>query len=151
MNKFKVIATIALCLFCIAGAWASGETELEKNKRIVVEFYEMAFVDRNGVEAAERYLSEDYIQHNPYTSTGRRAFIDYVVSSSKENPEAYSEIKRVIAEGDLVVVHVHDRINKTDRGSAVVDIFRVANGKIVEHWDVIQTIPEQDLSGNSMF
>ncbi len=130
---------------------AGEQDQLEKNKTLVVKFYEMAFVERRGAEAAELYLSEDYIQHNPYTATGRQAFIDYVLSSSKENPDARSEIKRVIAEGDLVVVHVHDTLNRLDRGSAVVDIFRIENGKIVEHWDVIQPIPESDVSGNSMF
>lgn len=145
------ILVLLLTLSCSSLVFAVETDQLEKNKTLVVEFYKMAFVERRGIEAAERYLSEDYIQHNPYTATGRQAFIDYIVSSSKENPEAYSEIKRVIAEGDLVVVHVHDRLNKQDRGSAVVDIFRVDNNKIVEHWDVIQAIPEKDFSGNSMF
>ena len=130
---------------------AAEPSQTGKNKALVVTFYEMAFVERRGVEAAELYLSEDYIQHNPWTATGRQAFIDYVVSSSKEKPDAFSTIKRVIAEGDLVVLHVHDRINKEDRGVAVVDIFRVENDLIVEHWDVIQEIPEKDFSGNTMF
>lgn len=130
---------------------ASGPDQLEKNKALVVDFYTLAFVERKGVEAAMRYLSEDYIQHNPYAVTGRQGFLDYVGAWAKEKPNAYSEIKRVIAEGDLVVVHVHDRLNKKDRGRAVVDIFRVANDRIVEHWDVIQAIPEKDYSGNTMF
>jgi predicted SnoaL-like aldol condensation-catalyzing enzyme len=140
-----------MSLSCTSLSCVSEPSQLEKNKALVVKFYEMAFVDRRGVEAAELYLSEDYIQHNPYTATGRQAFIDYVLSSSKEKPNANSDIKRVIAEGDLVVVHVHDTLNKLDRGSAVVDIFRVENDKIVEHWDVIQAIPEKDYSGNTMF
>lgn len=142
---------LLLSISCSSLLQASEPSQIEKNKMLVIKFYELAFVERKGVEAAERYVSEDYIQHNPYTATGRQAFIDYAISSLKDKPSAYSEIKRVIAEGDLVVVHVHDRLNKQDRGSAVVDIFRVENDKIVEHWDVIQTIPEKDYSGNSMF
>jgi len=140
-----------LFLSCSSLLWAADADQLAKNKFLVLKFYTLAFVERKGVEAAELYLSEDYIQHNPYTATGRQAFIDYVGSWAKEKPNAYSEIIRVVAEGDLVVVHVHDRLNKEDRGSAVVDIFRVENDKIVEHWDVIQDIPEKDYSGNTMF
>lgn len=149
--QIKLILVLILSLSCTSLSYASEPGQLEKNKSLVVNFYELAFVERKGVEAAMLYLSEDYIQHNPYTATGRQAFIDYVGTWAKEKPNAYSEIIRVIAEDDLVVVHVHDRLNKEDRGSAVVDIFRVENNKIVEHWDLIQTIPEQDFSGNTMF
>ena len=149
--KTKNILIFLLSLSCSSILFASELSQIEKNKMLVVKFYEMAFVERKGIEAAELYLSEDYIQHNPWTATGRQAFIDYVGTWATEKPNAYSEIIRVIAEGDLVVVHVHDRVNKEDRGSAVVDIFRVENDKIVEHWDVIQEIPEKDYSGNTMF
>ena len=149
--RIKTGLILLMILSSTSLSYASEPGQLENNKALVVDFYEMAFVERKGVEAAMRYLSEDYIQHNPYTATGRQAFIDYVGTWAKEKPNAYSEIIRVIAEGDLVVVHVHDRLNKEDRGSAVVDIFRVENDKIVEHWDVIQAIPEKDYSGNTMF
>lgn len=149
--RIKIGLILLVILSSTSLSYASGPGQLEKNKALVVNFYELAFVERQGVEAAMLYLSEDYIQHNPYAVTGRQGFIDYVGTWAKEKPNAYSEIIRVIAEGDLVVVHVHDRLNKEDRGSAVVDIFRVENDKIVEHWDVIQAIPEKDYSGNTMF
>lgn len=137
-------------------AWGVDLDQLEKNKALVVKFYEMAFFELRGAEAAELYLSKDYIQHNPYTETGREAFINYVTTFAQENPNTCagstcSEIKRIIAEGDLVVLHVHGRLSESDRGRAIVDIFRVENNKIVEHWDVIQDVPEVDLSGNTMF
>ena len=150
MRVMKVIVFTYL-LINTSLVWASEPGQLERNKALVVEFYEMAFVQHRGVEAAERYLSKDYIQHNPYTKTGRQAFIDYVSSFSREHAGASSNIKRVIAEGDLVVLHVHDKLDDADRGNAIVDIFRVENNKIVEHWDVIQKIPDADLSGNTMF
>ena len=150
MQNAKAILMV-LSLFNALPVHAAESSQVERNKALVVAFYTMAFVERKGVEAAERYLSEDYIQHNPYTATGRQAFINYVVAVSKQNPGASSEIKRVIAERDLVVLHVHDRVDGSDRGTAVVDIFRVENEKIVEHWDVLQPIPETDVSGNSMF
>lgn len=149
--KLKLVVLLTLQLALSSAAFAGGQEKLEANKALVVKFYEMAFMERQATDAANRYISEDYIQHNPYTANGRKAFIDYAVSFATENPDAYSEIKRVIAEGDLVVLHVHDRLNKDDRGTAVVDIFRVEDGLIVEHWDVLQQIPEVDISGNSMF
>jgi predicted SnoaL-like aldol condensation-catalyzing enzyme len=151
MTRDGFIAGFLGLALCAASLAVAEPDPGGKNKALVVDFYTMAFVKHRGVEAAERFLSENYIQHNPYTATGRQAFIDYVVGYAKEHPGARSDIKRVIAEGDLVVLHVHDRAHESDLGSAVVDIFRVANGRIVEHWDVIQPIPETDASGNSMF
>lgn len=140
-----------LLLMLALGVHAQETSQIEPNKAFVVAFYEMAFVQHRGPEAAAKYLAEDYIQHNPYTATGRQAFIDYVVGAHKEHPRSTSRIKRVIAEGDLVVLHVHDATDANDRGRAVVDIFRVENGRIAEHWDVIQDIPAEDVSGNTMF
>ena len=114
-------------------------------------FYESVFARHQAKEAAEKYLTPTYIQHNPNVATGRQPFIDFFVPFFAKNPEARSEIKRVVAEGDLVVLHVHSKLNKDDRGRAVVDIFRVDNGKIAEHWDVMQAIPEKSSNDNTMF
>jgi predicted SnoaL-like aldol condensation-catalyzing enzyme len=117
-----IMSTTKILIFLLSLSFSSllqaaEPSQIEKNKALVVKFYEMAFVEHKDVEAAELYVSEDYIQHDPWTATGRQAFIDYLVSSEKEKPDAFSTIKRVIAEGDLVVLHVHDRINKEDRGA----------------------------------
>lgn len=124
---------------------------VDTNKALVKAFYEMTFVDHKAKEAAEKYLDPDYIQHNPNVPTGRQPFIDFFVPFFAKNPEARSEIKRIAADGDLVFLHVHSKLKKTERGNAIVDIFRVANGKIVEHWDVIQPVPEKAANNNYMF
>ena len=115
------------------------------------DFYEKVFIQHQAKEAAEEYLVPTYIQHNPNVANGRQSFIDFFVPFFAKNPEARSEIKRIIVDGDLVVLHVHSKISKEDRGRAVVDIFRVENGKIAEHWDVMQAIPETAANDNTMF
>ena len=103
------------------------------------------------LSALDRYIGDQYIQHNPYVSDGKAPFVNYFTQYFKENPTAQNTIKRAIADGDLVVLHVHSKQNEHDKGQAIVDIFRIENGKIVEHWDVIQNIPEQSANQNSMF
>lgn len=135
----------------IALAATASSADTQKNKELVRAFYEQTFVQHKAKEAAEAYLAPTYIQHNPTVATGRQAFIDLFVPLFQKNTEARSEIKRIVAEGDLVFLHVHSKANKADRGRAVVDIFRVENGKIAEHWDVIQAVPEKAANENSMF
>jgi predicted SnoaL-like aldol condensation-catalyzing enzyme len=142
-------AFVLLGLFLIGSA-SAGELE-EKNKKVVREFYEMAFNAHKPTEAAKKYFGDRYIQHNPHVPNGAEAFYSYFEPYFKENPESRSEIKRVLGDGDLVMVHVHGKSKKGDRGRAVVDIFRVENGKIVEHWDVVQTVPESAANSNTMF
>jgi predicted SnoaL-like aldol condensation-catalyzing enzyme len=127
------------------------QAALSDPRTIVTEFFIAAFVDRQPEEAAARYVSPDkYIQHNPNGKNGRESFINgfaqYVESTAYR-----CEIKRVVAEGDLVVVHSHCKEKPDDRGSAVIDIFRVEKDLIVEHWDVMQAIPEAPKNPNTMF
>ena len=123
------------------------------NKKIVVDFYTKAFGEGKAREAAESFIDEKtYIQHNPHVGNGRKAFIDFFEPYfAKQKKRIPSEIKHVIAEGDLVVLHVLSRKDEKDPGYAVVDMFRVTGGKIVEHWDVMQPVPVKTASGNSMF
>jgi predicted SnoaL-like aldol condensation-catalyzing enzyme len=111
----------------------------------------MAFNERKPTEAIRLFVGERYIQHNPFVADGKQPFIDFFLGFQKKHPDAHIDIKRVIAEGDLVVLHVHSRIDKQDRGRAVMDIFRLENGRIIEHWDVGQAIPEKSANENSMF
>lgn len=129
----------------------SASQQAEQNKKIVVDFYEGVFLKHQVKAYADRYIGDQYIQHNPHVPDGKAPFVDYFTGHFKENPEAKSVIKRAIAEGDLVFLHVHSTQNAQDRGVAIVDIFRVVNGKIVEHWDVQQQVPEQSANSNTMF
>ncbi len=135
-----------------AASAAQMQSRAERNKANVLDFYEMAFNRHKLQEAVDKHIGAEYLQHNPGVKDGGQAFIDAFTPFLKENPQSSGEIKRVVAEGDLVMVHVHSKTNADDRGEAVVDIFRLdENGKIVEHWDVIQPVPEKTASGRSMF
>ncbi|STZ76538.1 nuclear transport factor 2 family protein [Bergeriella denitrificans] len=125
---------------------------LTPNQQNVVDFYDMVFNQHKAAEAAEQYLADDYIQHNPTLADGKDGFVASVSPILAAVPTLRAEIKRVIAQDDLVVLHVHMKMHEADIGKAIVDIFRVnADGKLSEHWDVIQDIPEQAANGNGMF
>ena len=124
---------------------------LATNKRIVREFYDLAFNQKKPAEAASKYLGRVYRQHNPGAGDGPDAFVAFVTGFVKAYPSLRFDLKRIIAEGDLVTTHSHMTLDPTDHGSAVMDIFRVENGKIVEHWDVSQQIPAQSANNNTMF
>ncbi|MCU4392614.1 ester cyclase [Acinetobacter courvalinii] len=123
----------------------------EQNKKIVTDFYEGVFLKHQVKQYADRYIGNQYIQHNPNVPDGKAPFVNFFTQKFSHNPQAKNVIKKVIAEGDLVVLHVHSTENDTDRGRAIIDIFRVEHGKIVEHWDVIQNIPENSKNANTMF
>jgi len=122
--------------------------DIEANKRAVVEYYELAFNQHQPEEAVARYQGSEYIQHNPQAPDGPEAFIGFVHAF----PQASVDIRTVIAEGDLVVTHSLIRFSDEDeRGTVAVDIFRLDDGKIVEHWDVLQPFPETSENDHPMF
>ncbi len=126
----------------------SQENITAENKRIVTEFYRDFYVNQN-IAVAPKYLNENIKQHRPNIGDGRKATVDEYVAYLKDHHNHKEEIKRVIAEGDLVAVHAV-AIDEADE-VAVVDIFRVQDGKIVEHWDVCQAVPEKSANSNTMF
>jgi len=139
-------------LFAAAPLAFAASDNLARNKENVIAFYELAFNQHKLDEAVEKYVAEPYIQHNPGVADGGKAFIDSFGPFLKQNPQSHADIKRVVAEGALVVVHVHSQNTPDERGEAVIDIFRLdENGKIVEHWDVAQPVPEKTVSGHAMF
>jgi predicted SnoaL-like aldol condensation-catalyzing enzyme len=123
----------------------------EKNKKIVREFYDLALNQKKPEEAVSKYLGKVYRQHNPNAGDGPEAFINFVKGFVKQYPELHFDFKMFISEDDMVVVHSHLKLNPADRGTAVMDIFRVDKGKVVEHWDVLQQIPEKSANKNTMF
>ena len=111
------------------------------NKELVLDFYEK--YNNRDVEGVMAYLGETYIQHNPWVADGPAAFRRFVTYLRENYPDGRNEVKRAIADGDLVALHVHSRRVPGEEGRAIVDIFRVEDGKVVEHWDVIQPIPKE--------
>ena len=125
--------------------------QLEVNKKIVLEYTELALNQRKVEEAVAKYLGPNYRQHNPGAKDGGESFIAFVKWFAQQYPSFHGEVKRIMAEGNLVITHTHLILEPGDRGQAVIDIFRLENGKIVEHWDVVQAIPEKSANNNTMF
>ena len=126
-------------------------SDIEVNKRAVVEYYELAFNEHKPQEAVERYVGSRYIQHNPQAPDGTDAFVEFVNNFTGQFPELRIEIKRVIAEEDMVVTHGLIKTSPDDPGTVAADFFRVEGGKIVEHWDVLQRVPAEAAHANTMF
>jgi len=154
MNRKLLIwpAVVAMMLVaCDSQVTIEADTSDEdRNKENVIAFYNAAINDKD-FAAASKYMGDKYIQHNPLAADGPeglKSFLDF----AKVNLSTFKvEIKSAFADGDYVILHVHAKRNPEDRGSAVMDIFRLENGKVVEHWDVIQAIPETSANDNTMF
>lgn len=124
--------------------------DLKANKQNAIAFYRMAYLG-NPKAAVDKYVGADYIQHNPLVGDGKSAFIDYFETMAREYPNKRIDFIRVVAEGDLVALHTHQTW-PDDEEFVTMDFFRFdENGKIVEHWDSIQEIPEGTKNGNTMY
>jgi predicted SnoaL-like aldol condensation-catalyzing enzyme len=141
-------AFLAVSLLLFAGPVLAADPET--NKKIVIDFYDKA-LNQKDFEAAAKYFGPHYIQHNPSAPDGIEGLKGLVTFLKEKFPNSRSEIKRAWAEGDYVILHVHSVREPGQRGRAIVDIFRLENGKIVEHWDVIQDVPEKAANNNGMF
>lgn len=122
--------------------------EEENNKKLVADFYQELFGDKN-IEAVDKYLTEGYIQHNPGLPDGRAALKEGVTLWFKGAPQEKVDIQHLSADGDLVYIHTKSKMGP--KTVSIIDIFRVDHGKIAEHWDVIQEVPEKSANAHPMF
>ncbi len=152
MMKLATLLLPAIILAVTTGgaAYATDAAQMEANKKAVVDFYEKG-LNQKDFEAASKYFGAHYVQHNPLVPDGVQGFKTLVELLRTKFPNSHNEIKRVFADGDYVILHVHNVREPGTRGSALVDIFRLEQGKIVEHWDVRQEVPEQGVNSNGVF
>lgn len=145
------LALLSLLSWGSAGACTVGADEA--GKRATLEFL-AAVIDRKDAEAALRFLGDQYIQHNPSVATadGKAGLVKFIAFLRARHPQARIECKRIVADGDLVAVHGHLVLDPGTRGQAIADFFRLTpDHRIVEHWDVIQDVPEKSPNPNGMF
>jgi predicted SnoaL-like aldol condensation-catalyzing enzyme len=155
----RIVVVIVLTLLAV-GAMAAADrldaekARLESNRQAVITFYTMSVNDHDPEGAVKKYVGAEYRQHNPFVQDGKEAFIAFFKDRFQRVPKARMEIKRVVAEGDFVVVHVHHLDPAGGKGRATMDWFRLdPDGKIVEHWDVGQMVPQDNevKNQNTMF
>jgi predicted SnoaL-like aldol condensation-catalyzing enzyme len=130
--------------------FAAERARLEANKQLVLAFYQKMIGDKDP-EAARKFMGEKYVQHSAYARDGFEGVAEFARSFKRDFPNHRYEVKKVIAEGDFVVLHLHGINGMSPHGEQVVDVFRVKDGKVCEHWDVIQPIPGDSSNPNGTF
>lgn len=148
-----VIGTGATALVSLALAAAqpghAAASRTEDNKKAALAFYE-AGLNQKYYATASRYFGRRYVQHNPTAAGGKEGFGKLIEYLRANYPDSHSAIRRVFADGDVVILHVLEKLHPDDRGNTIIDIFRLEDGKIVEHWDVKEFIPVRPANQNSI-
>ena len=144
------VAALFLALASSAAMAATSEAQQEANRKAVLAFYEKG-LNQKDADAALAYVGNRYVQHNPGAADGPEGFRKFIGFLREKFPNSHSEIKRSFVDGDYVILHVHAVREPGTRGNAIIDIFKLEDGKIVEHWDVIQPVPETPANNNTMF
>jgi predicted SnoaL-like aldol condensation-catalyzing enzyme len=150
VRSAAMIAASILMLSLGNGAAIAGTAQEEANRAAVLAFYEKG-LNQKDADAALAHVGNRYVQHNPNAPDGPDGFRKFIGFLREKFPNSHSEIKRSFVDGDFVILHVHAVREPGTRGNAIIDIFKLENGKIVEHWDVVQPIPENPANNNTMF
>jgi len=150
VRPVAMIAASILMLSLGNGAASAASAQEEANRTVVLAFYEKG-LNQKDADAALAHVGDRYVQHNPNAADGPDGFRKFIGFLREKFPNSHGEIKRSFVDGDYVTLHVHAVREPGTRGNAIVDIFKLENGKIVEHWDVVQPIPENPANSNTMF
>lgn len=141
---------VMAAVFAVSVTAEDKEKMEEQNIAIAIEFYDR-LLNQLDYDKARELMGDHYIQHNPRAKDGFEGIKAHIDMLKRDFPLNHGDIKRVFANGDLVALHVHSKRYPEHRGYAIVDMFRIENGKVVEHWDVVQPVPEESLNDNTMF
>ena len=150
VRSAALVAASILSLSLACGAAMAGNAQEEANRKAVLAFYEKG-LNQKDVDAALAYVGDRYTQHNPNAADGPEGFRKFIGFLRDKFPNSHSEIKRSFVDGGYVILHVLAVREPGTKGNAIVDIFKLENGKIVEHWDVVQPIPATSANDNTMF
>lgn len=149
--RYPAFALGAMLTLSPLTGWSQTHSAEEKaNLETVLAFYEKGLNQKNADEAL-KFVGDQYIQHNPNAADGPEGFRKFIAFLRDKHPQSHSEIKASFVDGDHVILHVHAVRDPGTRGNAIIDIFRLEDGKIVEHWDTVQPIPETSANSNTMF
>jgi predicted SnoaL-like aldol condensation-catalyzing enzyme len=152
LSGFLLIATVAICATAAIGKATFGSvTPKNAAEETALLFLDTTFNQKHFDEAFDRYVGPYYRQHNPGVADGKEAILAALRKWMPATPGLHYGFKNVWSDGDRVIVHALVTTSASDRGKAVIDIFRLEKGKIVEHWDVAQEIPDKSLNDNTMF
>jgi len=150
MKKYYLIFAILFAISVQNAFCQENNCEVAaNNKKIVVEFYQKLFGDKD-ISVIDQYIVEDYIQHNPIAADGRQALKEIANKWIANQPKTQVDFQKVVADGDLVFLHIKTK-SFSGKDQSLVDIFRLKNGKIVEHWDIMQEVPEKSANPHPMF
>lgn len=144
------LADVSMASAAAAGSRAHSCAQTERNRAIVTRFADLMYVHENPRAAFEAYVAPAYIQHNPGIADGRDAAVRALVPLFAK-PQGSFEIRRILIDGNLAAIHLLSHHVPGDRGTAVVDIYRLRSGRIVEHWDVLQSVPATSANPHPMF
>ena len=150
MVRLTLLLTALALLTATPAAFAADAKQMEDNKKTIAAFYD-AVLNQKDFDKASQYLGSRYTQHNPIAADGPEGLKGFIGFLKEKFPSNRSEIKPIFADGDFVIVHVHAVREPGTRGNAIIDIFKLENGKVVEHWDAVQPIPEKSANTNGMF
>ncbi|MBR0845684.1 nuclear transport factor 2 family protein [Bradyrhizobium liaoningense] len=150
IRSAAMVVASALMLSLASGTAIAASAQEEANRKTVLAFYEKG-LNQKDADGALAYVGDRYVQHNPNAADGPEGFRKFIGFLREKFPNSHSEIKRSFVDGDFVILHVHSVREPGSKGRAIVDIFKLDNGKIVEHWDVVQDIPENPANDNTMF